>query len=142
MPKEKDSVIITFFACLVGLIIPLFLLPLEKILPYPYFLEEGFKALIIFMIIKNIGPKKQNRTVFLFALLFAFSENLFYLNNFIALGLMGSFLQRLLLTTTLHLLTSFMILLAGQKKLILFPIGLILAILTHFLYNHFVVILF
>jgi RsiW-degrading membrane proteinase PrsW (M82 family) len=141
MLSKKDPLIITFLACLVALIAPLVLLPLEKILPYPFIIEEVFKALIIFLIIKTIDSKNQIKIVFLLTFLFALSENLFYLSNFITLGLTDIFLKRFLLTTVLHLLTSYIILFPAQKKLYFLPLGLILAILTHFLYNLFVVTL-
>jgi hypothetical protein len=142
MSEKKDPVIVVFLACLTALIAPLFLLPLEKILPYPFLIEEIFKAFVIFLIIKAVDWEKQTKVTLLFAFLFALSENLFYLGNFIALGLMDVFLKRFLLTIILHLLTSLIILFPAQKKLSLLPLGLILAILAHFLYNRFVVILF
>lgn len=141
MPK-KDPLVIVFLVCLTALIMPLLLLPLEKILPYPFLIEEIFKALIILLIIKTVDFKKQIKAVFLFTFLFALSENLFYLGNFIALGLMRAFLQRFFLTIALHLFTSFIILVSARKRLSFLPIGFVLAILVHFLYNRFVVILF
>jgi hypothetical protein len=126
----------------VALVSPLFLIPLENSAPYPYFIEEIVKAMLIFNIIKFSSLKKQLKLTLVMAFLFAFSENMFYLINFISSGTLQGFCQRCLLTTTLHLLTAIIILLPSQKKLKLIIPATIIAMIIHYFYNQLVLIIF
>jgi hypothetical protein len=143
MHKEKNTALIAFLVCLTALISPLVLIPIEKAVPYPYIVEELFKAILIFYVIKLFDETIQTKLALLAGFLFSLSENVFYLANFISNGLYYStFWQRSLLTTSLHLLTMTIILLPSQKRIYCIIPATIVAIIIHFLYNQTVLSLF
>ena len=109
---------------------PFLLWPIEYFLPYPYLIEELFKAGIV----RYLPPAISFRTVLFLALIFSLSESIFYLFNFLALGSLHGLGYRLLFTSALHLLT-FSLLFLGKKRLFL---ALPLSILIHYLFNLFV----
>lgn len=131
-----------FFVCLAALILPIVLIPVEKMAPYPYIVEEIAKAVLIFQILKNSKRKNQLALTLTVAFLFALSENIFYSTNFITNGIFYNFWQRFLLTTSLHLLTAIIILLPSQKKVKLMAPATLLAMLIHYLYNQLVLLIF
>ncbi|MGB9585843.1 MAG: PrsW family glutamic-type intramembrane protease, partial [Anaerolineales bacterium] len=131
-----------FLICLVALILPLVLIPIEHIAPYPYIIEEIAKAILILAILKTSRYKSQLTITLMATFLFAFSENIFYSTNFITDGILSSFWQRFLLTTSLHILTAVVILLPSQKKLKLIVPATILAMIIHYFYNELVIVLF
>jgi len=142
MLKKADDITIIFLVFILAFIAPLILIPLEKILPYPHVVEEIVKAILITFILKLSSQKLQFKTSVLFGLLFATSENMFYLANFITNNLTAFFLQRVLLTTTLHVLTTIIIFLPSQKRKILIIPATVLAMFIHFLYNKIALIVF
>lgn len=120
---------------LFGLIAPFLIWPIEKVLPYPHVIEEIFKAGAVWYLISQVISNRQKvYLTILFALLFAFSESIFYYINFVGVNL-TLLLPRLLLTAVLHTTTSLVILGSAlvNKKLIVG--GFILAVLVHYFYN-------
>lgn len=120
------------FLALIG---PFFLWPFERLLPYPYIFEEIFKVVAIYYLLSTtLSNHKKLYLTILFALLFTFSESIFYYINFVGFNL-GLIIPRLILTFVLHTTTSLIILGAGivNKKLIVG--GLFLAVLIHYFYN-------
>ncbi len=142
MQEKNDNFPMIFLVCLSALILPLILIPVEKIAPYPHVVEEIAKAILIFTILKNSKPKSQLILILIMAFLFALSENIFYSTNFITGGILYSFWQRFLLTTGLHLLTAVIILLPSQKKLKLIVPATMIAIIVHYFYNQLVLLIF
>lgn len=136
MVKNTDPVLIVFISCIFGLVAPLIIMPLEKIFPYPFIVEEIVKVIFVMFIISLNNKLSQLKLAIIVALLFATSENIFYLSNFITDDIVYSFLQRFILTTTLHVLTMMIILFSGQKNKRYLILGLFIAILFHCLYNH------
>ncbi len=114
---------------------PLVLIPVEQLLPYPYLLEEAVKAFLILFVTGNKNNHSPLKTTILIGLLFALSESFFYLMNTILLGNMKFFLQRLLITTPLHIFTCLLIFLPTLKSKKLLPLGLVGAITAHYLFN-------
>lgn len=117
---------------------PLFLIPIEKIFPYPHLIEEPVKLLVVCLANKNsrFQFKKSLFFVFLLSLSFTLSESLFYLVNFQILGNFLPFFERIFLTLVLHSLTFFLLFLFYNKNKPVFTFtGLILSILLHFFYN-------
>lgn len=142
MQKKYDDLPIIFLVCLASLILPLIFIPVEKIIPYPYVIEEITKAILILTILKASKHQNQLTLTLIVAFLFALSENIFYSTNFIADGTLYNFWQRFLLTTSLHILTAIIILLPSQRKFSLIFPATLLAIITHYLYNQAVLLLF
>lgn len=112
-----------------ALISPFFILLVEKFLPYPYVVEEVFK----FFLAKKAESTK---IAIILGLLFSVSESVFYfLNpNYSFLFLNSSFFVRLLAVTPMHI-TTILVMQYFIKKKNLWPVGLLLAILIHYLFN-------
>ncbi|MEK7495654.1 MAG: hypothetical protein AAB788_04185 [Patescibacteria group bacterium] len=122
---------------LFALISPLILIPVEKILPYPYIIEELAKLIIILMIFKKekLFNKKLPIFVLLSGFLFTLSESIFYLINIFALGDLTTIPKRLLMTGILHIGTIMLIYLFGRKNNISLLISLFFSIAIHYFYN-------
>lgn len=124
-------------ALLFSLTAPLFLLPIEKILPHPHFIEEAVKLLIVLMILRAERKEKENFTVWVFmaGLLFAVSESIFYLVDIFALGDFMVFPKRLVLTSGLHVGTVMLMYFLGRKNYLGLVTGFAGAVLIHYFYN-------
>ena len=129
---------------LIVLFLPFVLIVIEKtLLPYPAFVEEIAKAIVILFLILNLpGTKYKIAAGVLFGFLFGLSENIFYLTNIIENGQLTIFWQRFLWTVPMHIVTVLVMVfagLAGKKWIIL---GLGGAIILHTLFNGIVMELF
>ena len=116
---------------------PIFLLPLEKILPYPYIIEELAEYLLVILIVKD-NPEKDKRNwiyVLWAGLLFTFTESIFYIFNIFSLGRYWDFPVRLLLTGTLHVGTMLIMLWGIKKGKFTAVITLLVAIAVHYFFN-------
>ncbi|MEK7634006.1 MAG: hypothetical protein AAB437_04140 [Patescibacteria group bacterium] len=122
---------------LLALILPLILIPVEKILPYPYIIEELVKLVLVLAIYQK--EKQLNRSlsffVLLSGLLFTLSESIFYLINIFALGDLTMIPKRFFFTGILHISTLMTIYLFGKKNNIGLLISLLLSISIHYYYN-------
>ena len=116
---------------------PLFLILLEKALPYPYVIEEIVKLFFVTLILGQEKIKKQSLLwyVVLWGGLFAVSETLFYLSNILMLQTYGVFFMRLVYTGILHVATVVIIYLFSKKIQNGWMLGFTLAMIIHFLYN-------
>jgi hypothetical protein len=134
--KSAESLYLAIALPLAALLSSLILLPIEKILPYPYIIEEGIKAVFVLLILTIPGKRTfQLQLSILIGLFFAFSENIFYLSNSNLYASPLIFIERLLLTSTLHVFTILLMLFFSQKYRWIFPFALSLAILIHYTYN-------
>jgi RsiW-degrading membrane proteinase PrsW (M82 family) len=118
---------------LLALASPLLLLPIEKFFPYPHFIEEAAKLLIVGMILKEV--KKGGILVLMAGLLFAISESILYLANIFALGDLMAFPRRLVLACGLHTGTLMLMYFLGQKNYLGLAAGFIGAIVIHYFFN-------
>lgn len=121
---------------IVSLALPLFLLPIEKIWPYPYLIEELAKLFLAWLILRMSQTRKW-LLLFLGGFLFSLSESLFYLGAAFSGGYAFLFGKKILLVFPFHLLTLtlFYLSIARSKKLLLFSFPA--AVLLHFLFNQF-----
>ncbi len=114
---------------LLAIIGPFFLLLVESLLPYPYIVEEIFK----FFLAKSTSSVKS--AIYL-GLLFSLSEAFFYfLNPTFQLDAIRYSL-RFLVVSAMHISTILIMQYFISKKS-LWPVGLILATLVHYLFNTF-----
>ena len=135
---------------LLALTSPLLLLPVEKFLPYPHFIEEAVKLVIVVMILKAVKtPRTAARSdhsnleglrnpwvwVFMAGFLFAISESVFYLMNIFALGDFMAFPKRLVLTCGLHTGTMMLMYFLGRKNYVGLVVGFVGAISIHYFFN-------
>ena len=126
---------------LLALASPLLLLPIEKFLPYPHFIEEAVKLVIVVMMIKAEKEVKKDLAVWAFmaGFLFTVSESILYLTNIFALGNYMLFPKRLILTGGLHTGTVMLMYLLGRKSYLGLGLGFIGAVLIHYFFNLWVV---
>ncbi|MFA6466580.1 MAG: hypothetical protein WCV71_01845 [Patescibacteria group bacterium] len=124
-------------AMISSLVLPFFLLFSErKLLLAPAIVEESAKVLLIFFLILPIRCLRCRFSVTLFVgIILAFSENIFYLPDFIAENNLVAYFQRFVGPTALHIFTMFfMVTLASWKRYLLWPAFLI-AIAIHYYFN-------
>lgn len=110
-----------------ALIFPFFILLIENFLPYPYIVEELFK----FFLAKKASSIK---TAIILGLLFSFSEAVFYVFNPVFAVNLKAYSIRLIAVVPLHI-TTILVMQYFLGKRNMWPIGLILAILIHYLFN-------
>lgn len=115
---------------LLVLIAPFPLLVIEKILPYPFLIEELFK----FFVVKNLSHKDNYKYPLILGIIFSISESILYLVNFYILGNFSQLPLRLFITTLLHTFT-FLLLYTFRNKKHMSLISLFLAIIIHFFFN-------
>lgn len=116
-------------------IAPFLIWPIELIFPYPYIIEELFKGLLVVFILRSSDNKERIRLAILVGLFFAFSESVLYMSNILLVGTVWTFIQRLLLTVPLHVITTLLILLSGMRKKRFLGLGILGAMLLHYLFN-------
>lgn len=129
--NQQTSLYLPLFA----LIAPFALLPLEIFLPFPFIIEEIAKAALLIPLINLRRTKTQLQLTILMGVLFTLSESVLYLFNIYATGTPLLFAQRLLLTGTLHSLTMLIMILSTYVNKRLFPFGVLIAMVIHYLYN-------
>ena len=118
------------------LFLPFVLWPVEKLLPFPFLVEELVKVIYILLIIKEEEATKERLiSATVVGVLFALSESFFFLLNIQAVGTPSTLVTRSVLTLPLHVVTTVLIMLPTllNKKLII--LGFILAATLHFLFN-------
>jgi hypothetical protein len=106
---------------------------LEKLLPFPYLLEEILKFSLVFFILKE--EKRKVLYALLGGILFALSETFFYFATMSSILDPKNIAQRLVLTTTLHCLTFCLMAYFYSKNKNLIFLGLFVSILIHYFYN-------
>lgn len=121
----------------VSLFSPFPLWLVQQFLPFPHFIEEIFK----FILVRFTPATKKWQYPLILGLAFSFSESFLYLINFFQLGDFSLFLPRLFLTSILHTFTFFL-LYYSKNKTYLSLIALIFAIIIHYFYNQIVASIF
>jgi len=131
--KVASSVVTVF---VLGLILPMVLIPAVFCIGYSEVIEEIAKTMVILFLILNLPKFKwQIFITIMFGFLFGLSENILYLNNIFQIGNFSIFWQRFFTTIPMHIATSLIILFFGLfgKKFIF--VGLLMSIVIHFLFN-------
>ena len=128
---------------IIALALPLLLIPVEQVWPFPYLIEELAKLGLIFLIF-NKGKKIRKHLIWviLAGIVFTLSESVLYLMNFFTLGSMSNFLARLLLTGGLHVGTMVLMYLFATKSRKWLFLALPLAMLIHYFFNQWVTVNF
>jgi RsiW-degrading membrane proteinase PrsW (M82 family) len=108
---------------------PFLVWPIEYFLPYPYIVEELFKAAVVWF-----GPKKALPYA-VAGVAFAFTETVLYTLN---INLTGSFvfmLARFVSSALIHTLTFLIIFLSTKIDRRFIAVGFIVAVALHYVYN-------
>ena len=134
----------------VGLILPVVLIPLVHAVGYSEVIEEISKALVVGFVVLRL-PKFGQRILWttVFGLMLGLSESIFYLTNIAAIGNYMLFVDRLFLTVPMHIITALVILIFGSfgnknkdvrkgMTVVGLLFGLIVATIIHLVFNHFV----
>lgn len=121
---------------LTGLCSPIVLIFLIHFIGNSELIEEIFKALFVLFVVSGITGLKRFYYAGLFAVIFTVSESVLYLNTILQIGNLDLFVERIILTAPMHILTTLIIVLFsfGNKKKIV--IGFILALILHLSFNH------
>ena len=138
----KPPVALTYaiFILVAGLVLPLVLIPLIKLVGYSEIVEEIAKALVVlFLILKLPNHKWQIIVGAVFGLLFGLSENMLYLTNIFQLGDFSVFWSRFILTVPMHIVTVLVMVLSGMASRWFLMFGFVAAIVLHIVINGIVV---
>lgn len=133
---------ITFFilALVAGLVLPMILIPVARLVGYSEVVEEVAKTLVVLFLVMRLPTHKwQIIAALSFGVLFGVSENFLYLNQIFQLGDFSVFWQRFLWTVPMHMMTVLVILLARLSHRWFWIFGLIAAITMHALFNTIIV---
>ncbi len=116
---------------------PILLLPLEKLLPYPYLIEELTKYFLVNLIIKDKSIKSHSTWIYILSagLLFTFTESILYFFNVMSLGRYWDFPARLILTGTLHVGTMLIIFWGIKRGKFLAATSILAAVTIHYFFN-------
>lgn len=131
-------------ATLFGLFGPFLVWPLELFFPYPHIVEEIFKFIVVYYFLKSKPDFKTGfKTVALAGILFAASETVFYSLKANLGGVQDILITRFIFTSLLHTITFAVIFIFGsspspKRKNVGLVLGLLTAILIHYLYNSYI----
>lgn len=120
----------------VSAIAPILLIPVEKILPYPYIVEEIVK----FLLVRKLARKKHNHwhAAITAGILFTTTESFLYLPNIITSGNgVVTLIHRLLFTGILHCGTNVAMFYGNRKSNFWGIFSLVIAMASHYLFNWF-----
>ena len=146
--SSLNDIISLIFVIIAGLVLPAVLIPTVKFFGHTEIIEETAKALIVLFLILKFTPHRTegsdsglptNKTKIIyglfFGLLFGLSESIFYLNNIFQFGDFSVFLQRILWTVPMHIITVLVMVFSGltAKRFLIF--GFIGAVILHILFN-------
>jgi len=135
-----SAIMYGIFVVLAGFLLPVFLIPLIKLVGYSEIFEEIAKALVVlFLILKIPDYKMKIFAGIAFGFLFGVSENFLYLNQIFQLGDLSIFWQRFLWTVPMHMITALVLVVSGLTKKHFLILGLVGAIILHVLFNGMVI---
>ena len=122
---------------LYALFAPILVWPVELLFPYPYIVEELIKAVIVFFSERDSTASSSSKIklYILAGVFFALSETVLYILNFSAVGRLDYLLIRFVLTSFLHTTTFLVMYASTYKNLKWLPLGFILAVLIHYIFN-------
>lgn len=141
--KENDSFKLIFLV-IIALLATFFLIPIEKyLLPWPWFLEEILKLVVIWYFILPLRCW-YCRLLFglTFVLVFSVSENILYFPFFVQLQDLGRYWERFVYPLGMHLLTFYILLFSAWQRRCFIFIGLLFACLIHYYYNDWALVFF
>lgn len=137
--KTIDTGVYRVSVFMAGLVLPIVFIFIINFTGQSEIIEEIGKALIIlFIISRGSNWKLRLEGAIIFGLLFGFSENIFYLINFLGTENYHIFLLRFVTTIPMHIVTVLIIFIFTEIKKYFWIFGLILSILVHLLFNLFV----
>lgn len=119
--------------------LPFVLWPIEQYVQFPVLIEELAKVVLVYLV-RDVSSR---RTKLILALLmgvtFTLSETVLYSFNISQQGSLNFPLLRLVATGIMHTLTFVILMASTFKNTRYLPIGVVVAILVHSLYNRAVV---
>ena len=133
---KKNDLLKSASLVLAGIVAPLFIVLIVKVVGYSEVIEEILKALVVIFVLNNFSSliKRVKNTV-LFALSFGLSESLFYLNYACQLNSIDIFWQRIILTIPMHIITALVILFSSLKNKKTIILGIIVSLIIHLAFN-------
>ncbi|OGM17961.1 hypothetical protein A2V61_00290 [Candidatus Woesebacteria bacterium RBG_19FT_COMBO_47_8] len=128
----------SLLAPLFSLFLPFLVWPVEYFFPYPFIVEEIAKGVLIYFVATSREKIDKIKMVAAIGVLFAFSETVLYLFNIYLVGNISTLLQRLMLTTSLHVITSLIIYLPAIRNKKYIVLGVVLAGVLHYFFNFYI----
>ena len=125
------------FVLLSSLALPFFLIPIEKLLPYPYLFEELGKLALLLPLLYSKNKDKTYLSPILLGLLVAVSESIIFSLNLWILGNPFLIIKKFIILALLHISTILVMFLSGQKNRYLLILSLCFSILFHFFVNYY-----
>lgn len=124
-----------------SLVAPAVLIPVELLLPYPAFVEEAVRALVLgyFIISPLIQIKEQALWAGISGALFGMSESMLYLSTQLADNTAHLWWERLFATLPMHIIVAILFVLITQNKKSRMPIAYCITALLHYSFNAFFV---
>ena len=119
-------------AIMAALVAPFVLWPVEQVLRYPVMIEEGYKAVLVWLVLRGTSHN-QKIWVFIVGMAFAVSETMVYLMNSLLVMNWGNWGWRWVTTVPMHIITIFIQ--YGGWTIGVGPLGIIPAILGHGWFN-------
>lgn len=135
MDDKNNYVSVVILILIFSLISPVLIIPIAKLLPYPYIVEEVFKAIVVLMVLKVSKVSLHWKLLVISGLVFSLSESILYLGSVFGNGHSLLFAKKLLSTTFLHVATLFIIYTPTLINRRLIGLSLPLAMYIHFLFN-------
>jgi hypothetical protein len=118
-----------------SLVMPLLLLPLETLFPFPYIFEEIAKAVLVLLIINQSRTSRQIILLVLSGFFFSLSEGVLFLGHAFSRGNPTLFFPTFFSILVVHSLTLSVIYFPTHIKREFIFLGLIAAILIHYHFN-------
>jgi len=116
-------------AILYSVVGPFLVWPVEYFLPYPYIIEELFKCVVVWF-----GEK--SALIYIYAgVAFALTETVLYIINANATGSFNYLAIRFVTTSVLHSVTFLIIYAFHKRSNKLIPVGFLISVFIHYLYN-------
>src|SRR4030042_2089832 len=128
----------SLLAPLFSLFLPFLVWPVEYFFPSPFIVEEIAKGVLIYFVATSREKIDKIKMVAAIGVLFAFSETVLYLFNIYLVGNISTLLQRLMLTTSLHVITSLIIYLPAIRNKKYIVLGVVLAGVLHYFFNFYI----
>ena len=134
--RSKNSSVSLIATILLGLILPWILILPISFLGGSEIIEEIFKTLVIFcLVVPAFSFGKGVIVSVAFGFTFALSEAALYMPNLYTFGGLEDIYSRLIWVGLLHIVTSLIIFCLAKYKKWLVPLGFILALTIHLIYN-------
>ncbi len=137
LPLRYNKFMVEFIIPVFASFAPLFLWPIEQLLPFPEAIEELSIILLVYPLLRVKNASTAYKSALAAGFLFSFTESVLYLSNIAAVGSLETFFLRLGTTTLVHEFSFLIMLFFGRIKKEYILLGFLISLGVHLLYNYF-----